>query len=105
MSKSRERSDESIPLSERLNQDVIHDNFIPRYGALSSARPKRIVLVGVWLIFGPLAIAALGMGIATLSNFAWSQTSELMISLALFAASATILVTQTKRYITHRMAE
>lgn len=46
-----DQEDRYVPLAERLNQDVMHDNFVPKYRALASVQPSKLILVGVWMIF------------------------------------------------------
>ena len=47
-----------MSLEDRVQQDVWHDNFVPKYSAISSAKPSTLVLVGVLLIFGSFALTA-----------------------------------------------
>jgi len=88
------------PLSERLHQDVWHDNFVPKYSALASAKPSTLVLIGVWLIFAPMALSAIVIGLSTLSDtpdMATVVISSIGPTLFVLLAVA-ILFTQTRRY-------
>ncbi|SRR6056297_1563603 len=64
------------PLSDRLNQDVIHDNCVPKYSALSNAPRTKLVLVGVWLIFLPMSF-----GIFALPMHLWTGNDDLLAGL------------------------
>ena len=88
------------PLAERLQQDVWHDNFVPKYSALATAEPSKLVLIGVWLIFAPMALGSLAFGIGMLSDppdrvtgvvAAIAQTSVCLLA-------TVILFVQTRRY-------
>lgn len=90
-----------VPLSERLNQDVWHDNFVPKYSALASAQPSRLVLIGVWMIFGPMALSALVVGLSSVrdsTDVPMTVISSVTPLLA-FGLAAAILITQTRRYL------
>lgn len=93
-----------IPIAERLNQDVMHDNFVPKYSALASAQPSRLVLIGVWLIFAPMAVLC-GANIP----LALSQSPDLLVAIVSVVGSVlflvltvAILVSQTRRYLVGR---
>ena len=89
------------PLSERLNQDVWHDNFVPEYSALYSAQPKRIILVGVWLLFGPWffgGLATIGTALLCLSGFA-DALLAIGASLVYCLLPGAILYRTTCRYL------
>ncbi len=89
-----------IPLSERLQQDVWHDNFVPKYSALASVKPSKLVLIGVWLIFAPGALGAIAVGLSTLSDSPDLATAVLSLigPVLFFMLAAAILFTQTRRY-------
>ncbi len=93
-------SEKYTPLSERLHQDVWHDNFVPKYSALASAKPSRLVLIGVWLIFAPMALSAIVIGMSMLSDA--PDLATIVISsigpILFFMLAVTILFTQTRRY-------
>jgi hypothetical protein len=92
-------SEKYTPLSERLQQDVWHDNFVPKYSALASAKPSKLVLIGVWLIFAPMALGAIVAGLSALSGSPDLATAVLTIgSILFFILTAAILYTQTRRY-------
>ena len=93
-------SEKYTPLSERLQQDVWHDNFVPKYSALASAKPSKLVLVGVWLIFAPWALGAIAVGLSTLSDSPDLVTAVLSSigPTLFFILAAAILYTQTQRY-------
>lgn len=90
-----------IPLSERLNQDVWHDNFVPKYSAIPAARPSRLVLIGVWLIFAPAALFSLAFWLADVQQ--WPDPATMIFStigsLFMFTVSIVILFQQTRRYL------
>lgn len=97
--------DRYVPLSERINQDVWHDNFVPKYSAIATAQPNKLFLWGVWLIFAPWALwGCIGVvgGItgATQPNATAKDVTVLTIAFSLvsFLLAITILVTQTRRY-------
>lgn len=89
-----------IPISERLQQDVWHDNFVPKYSALASARPSLLILTGVWLIFAPAALGAIVIGLSTPSDLGDTPTSIISSVFAIlnFVLATAILFTQTRRY-------
>jgi hypothetical protein len=93
-------SEKYTPLSERLQQDVWHDNFVPKYSALASAKPSKLVLIGVWLIFAPMALGAIVAGLSTLSGSPDLATAVLSSigPILFFILAAAILYTQTRRY-------
>jgi len=88
------------PIGERVNQDVMHDNFVPKYSGLASARPSLLILTGVWLIFVPMAIGGLVIGIVSLGD-GETVVDRVVFSIMPFTASVlavVILFTQTSRY-------
>jgi len=88
------------PLSERLQQDVWHDNFVPKYSALATAAPSKLVLIGVWLIFLPMAVTALLMAMAPFSApDKLSAVITFLLAAATFVLAVAILFSQTRRYI------
>lgn len=93
-----------VPIAERLNQDVWHDNFVPKYSAIASAEPSRIVLIGVWMIFGPMAMFSI-MGTLALFDSAQGVGSWLGVlawSVLYGILPITLLWKQTIRYVKHR---
>ena len=90
-----------VPLSERLNQDVWHDNFVPKYSALATASPSRLVLTGVWLLFGPATLGLLATAFAQFSTApdAMSGAVQLVFLSCLSLLCAAILYKQTRRYL------
>ena len=99
-----DNEDAYVELKDRIRQDVIHDNFIPKYSALASAEPKPVVIIGVWLIFAPMFLGAIGFWIVTLfdagdavSGWLWTPFFILEAGLA-----ATVLWQQTRRFLRHR---
>lgn len=89
-----------VPLSDRLNQDVWHDNFVPKYSAIATAKPTRLVLVGVWMIFGSMALGAIGTGLSMIADSLDMLTAILssILPALFFVLAVVILVTQTRRY-------
>lgn len=51
----------------------MHDNFVPRYSGLATARPSRVLLVGVWLIFLPTMLWGLIGG-----SVLWRQSNDVV---------------------------
>ena len=92
---------ENKPLISTLKQDLIHDNLVPKYSAIATATPNRLVLIGVWLIFGSMAFGSVAMLIEYFGHSRDSFTTIVSIIGPLFflAISITILVQQTKRYV------
>ena len=90
-----------VPLSERLNQDVMHDNFVPKYSALATAQPSRLVLIGVWLIFAPMALFALSTAPSLMREAPGALAAVIFLLGPSFALviSIAILTVQTKRYL------
>ena len=103
---SNDSEDEYIELKDRINQDVMHDNFVPKYSALAQAEPKPVIIIGVWLIFAPMFLSSIGFWILHL----WETDNAVSILIAtpvsaLFAGlAATILWQQTRRFIRRRRA-
>ena len=97
----KQDSEEYTPLSERLQQDVWHDNFVPKYSALATAKPSRLVLFGVSLIFAPAAVGALVTGVSTLSDAPDRTTAVVILvgSCLFLILAVAILFTQTRRYL------
>jgi len=89
-----------IPLSERVQQDVWHDNFVPKYSALASAKPSRLILLGVWLIFAPMAFAAIVMGLLTAYDAPDLPTAVIsgIGPTFIFILAVAVLFTHTRRY-------
>lgn len=90
-----------IPLSERLNQDVWHDNFVPKYSAIGSARPSRLVLIGVWLIFAPMAVLYVPLWLSQVQSSPDLATTIVSILGGgfMFTLAVAILFKQTRRYL------
>ncbi|WP_372721976.1 hypothetical protein [Novipirellula sp.] len=102
---SAKEQERYVPLSERLNQDVWHDNFVPKYSALASAKPSLLILTGVWLIFAPMALMSaatlIGTVFAFLSGEAANQAAPVLVllgSLLWLLLVIAILTKQTRRY-------
>lgn len=92
-------SNKHITLSE-LHHDVWHENFVPKYSSLASARPSLLILIGVWLIFAPWAILSIAFGLSSLSE---SQNVVPTIlssidSVFFFVLAVAVLTMQTRRY-------
>ena len=89
------------PLGERLNQDVIHDNFVPKYSALANAPRTKLVMAGVWLIFLPMSfgILALPMYFYAGQNDSSDSILSAILATAFGALAIVILWSQTQRYI------
>ncbi|TWT79476.1 hypothetical protein CA13_08770 [Planctomycetes bacterium CA13] len=90
-----------VPIADRLNQDVWHDNFVPKYSALSNVRPSLLVLVGVWMLFAPTAIGSACFALSTLvgSDDLGVRLILLFSSVAWSVLIFAILLKQTKRYL------
>jgi hypothetical protein len=96
-----------VPLSERLNQDVFHDNIVPKYSGLASARPSNVIIIGVWIIFLPMAFVALSLLFAAFNgtnNFAGGLIQAIG-SLIVLTFVVTLLFKQTRRYLHWRQAK
>lgn len=88
------------PLSERLQQDVWHDNFVPKYSELGTSKPSTVIIVGVWLVFVPMAFLALAIGLDMASDapdIATAVVSVIAPGLYLILAVA-VLFSQTRRF-------
>ena len=93
-----------VPIGERLNQDVWHDNFVPKYSAIASAEPSRMVLVGVWVLFGPMVLFSL---LGAFAYVGWAQDLGSVLAALSWSSlygilPAMLLWKQTKRYMDHR---
>ena len=88
-----------ITLSE-LHHDVWHENFVPKYSSLASAKPSLLILIGVWLIFAPGAILSIAFGLSSLSesrNVVPTILSSID-SVFFFVLAVAVLTMQTRRY-------
>ncbi|TWU49016.1 hypothetical protein Poly51_49200 [Rubripirellula tenax] len=96
-----EESTSYTPLGERINQDVIHDNFVPKYSALATAPRTKLVLIGVWLIFLPMSFGVFALPICFLTGHDNSFASILqgLLVTAFGMLSLVILYSQTRRYL------
>ena len=90
-----------VPLSERLNQDVVHDNFVPKYSVIATAQPTRLVLVGVWMIFAPMALGMIGISLSMIADARDTMTAIVssVLPVLFFVLAVVILFTQTRRYM------
>ena len=107
MPSERDKASENeyVELKDRINQDVIHDNFVPRYSEISKAEPQPLIIIGVWLIFAPMFLAVIGFGIGCLFSEDFTVLSVLIgapVTLLLAGLSATVLWQQTRRFLRHR---
>lgn len=100
----------SDPLHEtrqRLQGDLMHDNFVPEYSSLATAEPSTIVLMGTWLLFGPTVLFA-PLVLYTMMGFADGsrpiQALLILVMAAVCGLSAAILFKVTRRYIRSRGA-
>lgn len=92
------------PLSERVNQDVMHDNFVPKYSGLATAKPSLVVLAGVWMIFGTALVC---IPLFTLPNILdapdlFTAVIGSILPALLTVLAIAILVTQTRRYLHYK---
>lgn len=92
---------EYVPLSERLNQDVWHDNFVPKYSALATASPSRLVLTDVWMLFAPASLGLLATAFSqfTIAPDAVSGVVQFVALSCLSMLCTAILFKQTHRYL------
>ena len=88
------------PLAERINQDVIHDNFVPRFSALATAPRTKIVLIGVWLIFLPMSAYVFALPVYLISERGGPFGSILhaLLYTAFGLLAVWVLYAQTRRY-------
>ena len=89
------------PLEHRLNQDVIHDNFVPKYSAIANAPRTKLVLVGVWLIFLPMSfgVFALPMYFLSRNDDPLASIVQALLISAFGVLATIILYSQTRRYL------
>jgi hypothetical protein len=93
-------SQEYTPLSERIQLDVWHDNFVPRYSAIATAEPNKLFLIGIWLLFLPMAFPGILTAIAFADSRDLTTATIVAIVPTLFSVLAvTILYIQTRRYL------
>lgn len=87
-------------MPDSIQQDVIHDNFVPRYSALADAATKPVVLVGVWLIFAPALLAAALYAVLSLLEATGPVEAilRMIVSAAAMVLSGAILWKTTVRY-------
>lgn len=93
-----------VPLADRVKQDVWHDNFVPKYSAIASASPTKLLLTGVWLIFAPAALMCALFIFGTLYSERDTENLMLLLIYPVFGLgiSSLILFTQTRRFLNHR---
>jgi spore maturation protein SpmA len=84
-----------------IDHDRSLDNFVPRFGLLSTTRITPIVLIGIWIIFLPATIVAAVAAVAYWSNSADLFNSFLSATVPLFVAAIgmVILFQTTRRYL------
>ena len=58
-----------------IDHDRGLDNYVPRFGLLSTTRITPIVLIGIWMIFLPVTIVA---AVAVVGS--WSTSADLFSS-------------------------
>ncbi len=88
-----------ITLSE-LHHDVWHENFVPKYSSLASAKPSLLILIGVWIIFAPGALLSIAFGLSLLSESQNVVTAVLssIDSVFFFVLAIAVLTIQTRRF-------
>ncbi|TWT56627.1 hypothetical protein [Allorhodopirellula solitaria] len=96
-----EESTPYTPLGERINQDLIHDNFVPKYSGLATSPRTKLVLIGVWLIFLPMSFGVFALPIYFLTGHDSPLASILqgLLVTAFGILSLVILYSQTRRYL------
>ena len=84
-----------------IDHDRGLENYVPRFGLLSTTRITPIVLIGIWMIFLPATIVA-----AVAAVGSWSASSDLFSSflsatlpLCVVAIGVVILFQSTRRYL------
>jgi hypothetical protein len=89
------------PIGERINQDVIHDNFVPKYSALATAPRTKLVLIGVWLIFLPMSFGVFALPIYFLTGHddPLASIAQGLLITAFGILAIMILYSQTRRYL------
>ena len=92
------------PLSERLHQDVMHDNFVPKFSGLATAKPSALILIGVWLIFAPWFCFAAFTWILLFPNAggAGEVLAELIFAAVNALLCCAVLFVQTRRFLLYR---
>lgn len=98
---SAEEANFYTPLGERINQDVIHDNFVPKYSALATAPRTKVVLIGVWLIFLPMSFGVFSLPFYILMGPVDPLDTILhgLFTTAIGIIAILILYSQTRRYL------
>jgi hypothetical protein len=98
-------TDDLNDMANRLKGDLIHDNFVPRYTALNDGEPRLIVVISVWLLFGPMAVLCPFL-FAEIFHFSDQPTALqiLIIAIVLFFSFIFIAIPVkiTLRYIRRR---
>jgi hypothetical protein len=87
------------------NDDLIHDIAIPRYSALGTVTPNRIVLIGVYLLLGSSVLYAFFSVIQLLTDPTTPFFLRLLTTAFYFAAAAVgilLIIKVHRRYITHK---
>jgi hypothetical protein len=51
------------------NDQVLFDNFVPRYSGIAEVTPNRIVLIGVYLLLAPTGIGFILTAIGNVISF------------------------------------
>lgn len=87
-------------VQDPFRPDVFHEAVVPKFSAMAEAKPTRLFLIGVWVLFGPLVICG---AVSVVTAFAVTQDPVLQWTMALFYLAitvllATILWMQTRRY-------
>ncbi|MEM0914449.1 MAG: hypothetical protein AAGB29_08160 [Planctomycetota bacterium] len=99
------------PMIDRLEGDLMHDYFVPRYSVLSEGRPRVIVLIGVWLLLGlagvlPFSIMSMEVG-AFVRGLSRSSIDTVGLIGLLFGASMGaielwVAIAYTRRFLARR---
>lgn len=100
-SKEPDDTREYISIADRIQQDVWHDNFVPKYSALATAEPSWLFIVGIWLLFSPqIFFTAMALVHGRRNN-----VTDIVMDVAFLLYSlllVTILLVQTRRFISTR---
>ena len=83
-----------------IDHDRGLDNYVPRFGLLSTTRITPVVLIGIWMLFLPATIVAAVAAVAYWSTSTGLFSSFMSAILPLFVVvfGVVILFQTTRRY-------
>ena len=88
-------------MTDERKQQILHDFVIPKYSALATAKPSRMLLIGMWMILLPMTIGSASMAISLCQSApdAFSAAIVFPLPFAFSLLCAAVLFRHTRRCI------